>query len=163
MKKKFIWLIALIPLLLIGGILLFLFGRPPQSPPLQSGTLNVNGVDVTTENVMIRPYYAELPLTEVLKGLGMNIDWLDNDTAKITYGDKTYILKLSEVSLSEVGNSGYNVLVPAPGSKDWFYKVLDRELVFESNTIKSALSLMGIKIHIDIDSDGLIVSIVERT
>jgi len=165
MKKKFIWLIALIPLLLIGGILLFLFGRPPQSPPLpplQSGTLHVNGVSVSTENVMIRPHYATLPLTEVLKGLGMDVDWLDNDTAEITYGDKTYILKPSKVSLIEVAGSE-NVLTLAPGSKNRFCQAVDRELIVDGDTVLNALFLMGVKVYIYINSDELIVSVVERT
>lgn len=106
---------------------------------------------------MIHRNYAELPLTEVMKNLGMNIYWIDRTTAEITYKDKLYTLNLSEVSLTEVGQNS-NILLPPPGGNRC-YTVLEKELILDSNTIKSTLYQMGIKINIDINRKEQIVTL----
>lgn len=156
MKNNIIWLIACILLLLIGGTVLFMFRDSTKD-----GMLNVNGVDVTNQNVAIRYNYAELPLTEVMKSLGMKVELLDNGTAEIEYEEKSYILDPQNVSLVEI-KQNINLLLPPPGGKR-FFKVFDKELILDSNTIKSVLHQMGLKIKIDINRDDLIVCIVERT
>ena len=155
-KKKIIWLIVCIFLmLLIGGRIMFLFNDSPKC-----GVLKMNGVDITQENVRIHSNYVELPLIEIMKSLGMRVEWVDKSTAEITYEEKKYILNLSKVSLIEVGEN-FNLLLPAPGGKR-FYTVLEKELVLDSNTIKSAMYQMGVKINVDINRKERIVYIFER-
>ena len=158
MKKKIIWLtVCAFLILLIGGGVLFLLKGSPKC-----GLLKMNGIDVTKENVMIHSDdYAELPLTEVMKSLDMTVDWVDDNTADIAYKDKKYTLDLSNISLIE-NEQSFNLLLPPPGGTR-FYKILEKELVLDSNTIKSAMYLMGTKINIDIDRKEQIVYIVEIT
>ncbi len=154
-KNKIIWLtVCIFLILLIGGSILLLFKDSPNC-----GLLKMNGVDITKENVIIHSNYAELPLTEVMKSLDMKVDWIDKSTAEITYKDKKYTLNLSNVSLIEVGQSS-NLLLPPPGGNR-FYTVLEKELILDSNTIKSTMYQMGIKIHIDIDDKEQIVYVIE--
>lgn len=134
---------------------MFLFNDSPKC-----GVLKMNGVDITQENVRIHSNYVELPLIEIMKSLGMRVEWVDKSTAEITYEEKKYILNLSKVSLIEVGEN-FNLLLPAPGGKR-FYTVLEKELVLDSNTIKSAMYQMGVKINVDINRKERIVYIFER-
>ena len=144
MNKKMIWLaICIFLILLMGGSIIFLFRDSSTC-----GMLKMNGVNITSKNIMIHSNYADLPLTEVMKNLNMSVDWIDKSTAEITYKDQKYILNLSNVSLIEVGEN-FNLLSPPPGGKR-FYTVLGKELILDSNTIKNTLYLMGIKISIDI-------------
>ena len=154
-KKRILLAVCIISILLIGGIILFLFKDSPKN-----GLLKVNGVDITQNNVVIHTDYAELPLIEVMKNLNMKIEWIDKSTAEITCKEKTYILNLSNVSLSEVGGD-YNLLLPPPGGNR-FYMVLEKELILDSHTIKSTMYQMGIRIKIDINYKEQIVYIFER-
>ena len=153
MKKRTIWLAVYIFLILfLGGSIVWWCIDSPQR-----GLLKMDGVGISSENVMIHRHHAELPLTEVMKSLGMNVYWIDRATAEITYKDKRYTLSLSEVSLTEDGQNA-NFLLPPPGGKRC-YTVLERELILDSNTIKSALYQMGIKINIDINRKEQIVTL----
>lgn len=157
MKKKIIWLSACVFLMLcMGGSILFSFRDSPKC-----GFLKMNGFYITQENVIIHSNYAELPLTEVMKNLNMKVDWCDKSTAEIAWKNKKYTLNLSKVSLIEVGQDS-NLLLPPPGGNR-FYTVLEKELILDSNTIKSALYQMGIRVDIDINVDERIVHIYERT
>lgn len=156
MNKKIMWLVLCsFVVLLIGGSILFLFKDSPKC-----GLLKINGDEITKENVLIFPNYAELPLTEIMKSLGMKVDWVDKSTAEITYKEKIYILNISKVSLIEVGQ-GSNLLLPPPGGKR-YYRVIEKELIIDSNTIKSTMCQMGIKINIDINRKEEIVYIIDR-
>ena len=148
-------MVCIFLILLIGGIVLFLINDLPKR-----GVLKMNGVDITRENVIIHSNYAELPLVDIMKRLGMKVDWVDKSTAEITYKDKKYILNLSEVSLVEIGQN-FNLLLPPPGGNR-FYTVLEKELILDSNTIQSAMYLMGIKMNIDINRKEQTVYIFER-
>lgn len=147
-RRNFICLVVVIFLVLsVGVALLFKFKDLPKA-----GTLKINGVEIAQENVRIYPKYAELPLTKVMEGLGMKVDWVDSDTAEITYEDKKYILILSKVWLAEVGDKdNFNLIMPPPGGRRT-YAVLEQELLLDCWTIHSAIFLMddiNIDIHID--------------
>ena len=172
MKKKTILCLtsfALILIIIAGGVMLSMWKKDKTTPKepqkeSQSGTLIVNNGTAVIENVVIHfkenANYADLPLTEVMKSLGMTVAWIDNDTADIAYNEKKYVLKLSEVSLVEFEQS-FNLLSPTPGGKR-SYTVLNKELVLDSNTMKSALYQMGEDVSIGIDSSKLIVSITKK-
>ncbi len=131
--------------------------------PIDSGEDNmedtykliVNGKRIVVSNYIKLNYvhrYAELPLTAIMKELGAKVEWQSKTTAKITFGEKGYILDTTKGSLIEIGNS-FNVLVVAPGSKhDVFYRVVDNEFVIDSDSAKLLLiNIMGAKISIDYD------------
>ena len=153
MKKRFICTaVCFFLILMMGGSIMFLFHSLPKS-----ALLTMNGAVIAQENVTIRSNYTELPLTEVMKSLGMDVNWLDKSTARITYNDKKYTLNLTNITLLEDGQN-HNLLLPAPGGKR-HYTVLDKELILDSNTIKSVMYLMGIHLKIDIDQKEQIVTI----
>lgn len=166
MKKKvaFSSLIIFTLLIICGGVFLFMWNRNKKDPvPSQSGTLVVNNGTAITEYVVIHfkenANYADLPVTEVLKNLGMTVNWVDSDTAEVVSNDKKYTLNLPKVSLVEFGQD-FNLLLPTPGGIR-SYKILGQELILDSNTIKSALYQMGEKINIDIDHNKLIINIIK--
>lgn len=100
-------------------------------------------------------YHADLPLTRVLKGLGMDVKWADDNTAHITYRNKKYVLNLAEVSFAEEGKEG-NLISPVPGGQRT-YKVLERELVLDGNTVMGLLARLGMKASIEIDFENAAV------
>lgn len=154
---------------------------------INNGILNVNGTDITSKNVTIRKekfsnpvlpfpnsfivkisdyfsngyyYHADLPLTEVMKSLGMRVEWIDDITANVTYEDKKYVLDLAKVSIVEVGTK-HNLISAATGGHR-VYTVLDRELRLDDNTIKAFMYELGKKIDVHIDFDELVVYLTER-
>jgi len=178
-------------LIIAGGVFSFMWNRNKEDSILiQSGTLVVNGKDIVSENVTIRKekysnpvlpsfpnsfivkiresfskeyyYYADLPLTEVLKSLGMSVDWVDGNTAEVKYNDEKYILSLAEVSLIKQGrgDSSFNYFDYEGGRMQ--YEVLVRELILDSETMKITLNQMGEKINIYIDHDKSIINITNR-
>lgn len=185
MKKKIIFYVTSVVLLLsigLGGAFMYF-----EKPTIKSGTLNVNGMNITSINVKIRKekfnnsflpfpysfiekindlfskeyhYRADLPLTEVLKSLGMSVEWTDYNTANVTYENKKYVLDLAKVSMVEVGTT-YNLSVPAPGGTR-VYTVLDIELILDSDTIENTLYEMGERIDIVIDHNKSIINITKR-
>ena len=157
LKKSIIWIVVCTILILsIGGGVLFLYKNASKR-----GMLKIDGVDITKENVMIYSDYAELPLTEVMKSLDMKVDWVDESTAAVIYKEKKYTLNLSNVSLVEAGQN-FNLLLPPPGGNR-LYTVIDKELILDSNTIKSTMYQLGIKINIDINRKEQIVYILTKT
>ena len=174
MKKKTILCLtsfALILIIIAGGVMLSMWNKDKTTPKepqkeSQSGTLVVNNGDAVTENVVIHfkenANYADLPLTEVMKSLGITVDWIDSDIAEISYNDKKYVLNLAEVSLVENGKD-YSFIIPAQGSTNFHYKVLEKELVLDDVTVRSIIyTIKKIHINIDINHDKLIVYITER-
>jgi hypothetical protein len=159
MKKKWI-LVSTCGLLLMiatAGVLIYIIKTTTKA-----GTLYVNGNEITSENVTIHSNYADLPFTEVLRGLGINIEWVDNNTAELTCNGQKYTLDLDEASLTDYGCVN-NFLIPAPGSTTFNYTVLEKELVIDSNTIHSIMYAMENNVSISIDQKKSIVYVTERT
>ena len=165
MGKKTITISIIILLVIIGGVLMFMWNKNKEVPG-QSGTLIVNNGTAITENIVIyyieNGSYADVPLIEIMKNFGIDVNWIDSDTAEVIYNDRKYILKLSDFSLIELEKE-YNLLSPPLGGGKRTRKVLERELVLDSVTILYTLMDMGIRIKTDIDFDKLIVNISERT
>jgi len=157
-KKRIVYLIC--GVLIIGiGCILICFGRLTTN-----GTLIVNNKEITSENIKIHRSlqidYAELPLTEVLNALGFDIEWLDNNTAKMVYNDEKYILNLAEVSFIKESEN-FNLIRIPPGSRIYYYKALDRELILDSDTIYWLMSDAKRRIKINIDHDKSVIYITD--
>jgi hypothetical protein len=164
MKKGF--LCSLI-LLLIGFSSVFLcvyIVKGEDIAKSSKGSLIINGEYITSENVNIyyKPdySYSELPLVAVLKGLGANVEWISNVTAYISYNDVFFELDLLKISFNEKGDS-FNYITPTPGGQ-MICEVLEKELLLDSNTIKSIVYLIGINIFYNIDHAESIVYITEK-
>lgn len=156
MKTKVIVLVAFFLLLIIIGIILFNYY---QNVPI-NGTLNVNGKDITDKNVVIHKYYAELPLTKVLEAIGLNIEWVDDNNAKVTYNDKVFDLNISEMSLTEVGAED-NFLWPAAGGTVRVCKSIEKDIILDTFAIKSFCYCAGINIKFRFDRDNSYVYLTE--
>ena len=153
-NKKIIWLSACILLIfLIGGSILF-YVKTTSTP----GLLKINGVDVTRENVTIHYNYASLPLTEVMKGLGAKLIWVDDSTAELTYNEKKYILSLADSTLIEDGRD-FNILIVPPGGKKRTLTISEKELIVDDGILLSVFSHLDIDARIRIDYDNQIVYI----
>ncbi len=157
--KKLILILSCCLLLIIGvgGTLLYFEKSTPKN-----GTLYVNGNEITSENVTIYRNYADLPLTEVMIALGMDVKWVDDSTAEITCNDQEYTLDLTEVTLMKYGYDT-NIIIPPPGSTTFHYIVLGKEVVLDDNTVHSIMYAMKNNISINIDREKSIVYVAERT
>jgi len=168
MKKRavIVSLLVLALIIITGGVSMSLWNRNKEVPiPSESGKLVVNNGAPITENVVIHfiQYgdYADLPFTEVMKGLDMSVVWVASDTAEITHNDKKYILGLSEVTFVESGKSKNLIIIP-PGTKATI-RAIDRELILDSTTMQSVLYGIGVKVDIDIDVERHIVYVNFKT
>jgi len=95
-KKTTLCLTGFILVFIIVGVFMFTWNRNKEVPaPSQNGTLIINNGAEITENVVIHfienASYADLPFTEVMRGLGITVDWIDSDVAAIAYNDEKYI------------------------------------------------------------------------
>ena len=100
MKRRIIFCLAgfsLVLIIILGGVFLFMWNRNKivhKEIPGKNGTLIVNNKTNIIENVVIHSKenanYADLPLTEVIKSLGMTVDWIDKNTSEIVHKDKKY-------------------------------------------------------------------------
>ena len=133
MKKKTILIIICFMLIIIAVGTACTNNDEPEP---KSGTLYVNGKEITGEHVKIYSNYAELPFVEVMKALGHPVEWIDDSTAIITCNGIGYTLDLSDETRPTFG---YNEFLVAPGSTTYTCKVLDRELILDGVTLKTVL------------------------
>ena len=149
MKKKIFKLYVIVGLiiLVIGGFIMYIVSNHSLD---KNGILVINDKVTITRSVTIHTKkgktYADLPLIEVLLGIGMSVDWVDDNIAYITYKDKKYVMNLAEASIIENGKS-FNLISPPPGGKR-SCKVIDRELLLDSDTFQSFIYLIGETISI---------------
>lgn len=159
----YIILIIALVILLVGGIMIILLKKDVK-PKSSEGILIINDKYTIVDNVTIyykkNASYSCLPLIEFFKYLGANIDWIDEDSANVTYKGKKYILDLKEVSLVEDGGT-MNLIFSADGWRRE-YTVLERELILDSVTIKCAFMFMGNTIDFSYDHEISIVYANER-
>ena len=167
MKRKLILPLACCVLVLVVGIggAIMCFGKSERDPEIKIGvphvgTLYVNSQRIATEHVVIYTAYVELPLVKILEGLGFDVEWVDDNTADITYNDKKYVLNLSEASLVEDGKTG-NYIIPAPGNRTFRCKAVEKDLILDGNTVFNILYFIK-RVNIRTDRNHLIVNIFDR-
>lgn len=150
-RKLTLYLICGLLLIIgIGGAIIYV-----NTPT--SGTLYVNGSGITSENVKIYGNYADLPFTEVLKGLGINVEWVDSSTAEFICNGQKYTLNLAEETLTKYGEDKDLLSIIAPGTTFVHQVVLEKELVLDSNTLLDNMYAMGNRLTISIDQQKSIV------
>lgn len=164
MKRPFISrLMASLIIVALGILLIFCTTKHKAS-----GRLIVDGITIDDSNVLIRSYdqapVAHLPLISILKALGNEPQWIDDDTAEFEINGRTYQLLLDQKTLSEKGgNHHINLLLPPPGAECFFCEREKNEIVADDQTIWSALDLLRIKLNIRINTQSNTVFIDRNT
>ena len=167
MKKKLLYGIGGILLVVIViGVVLFVSASGRKSPP-KEGTLTVNGVALA-EPVKIyagtKDYSPEavVPLIAVLKSLGAEIAWRDDRIADITIEEKQYVFDLEEFSLVEEGKTLNLISVPPGGS--YIYETGEKELFLSAGTMSAAFHLMELPVvsHVDYEAETVTIGIGDR-
>ncbi len=171
-------ILAAVVVLFVGIVLIF--GRGA----VKGASLNVNGMYIYNKNVDVRAekynratlgfpvsffakavniitgekyFCADLPLTKVLRGLEMQIKWLDDYKAEVTYNKNKYILDLNELTFLQEGKDE-NLLIPVEGKRR-VCKALERELVLDDGTIVQMLKRMEAEVSIEVDFEKAAVDV----
>ena len=126
----------------------------------REGTLIVNGVDITEGNhVEFHRDHAALSLLPVLRALGADVRWLDNEAASIVFNEIEYVLNVTEMSLFRDGYDAFydNILVPPIGASGRF-EILEGEPIVDAQyTMWQIARALGVEMHVD--SEQLVVTI----
>ena len=149
-------------LILIFLLLAFYFFREIN----MNGTAIVNGT-VLLEPVTLRYYLFEnhedaiLPLVKVLESLGYRTSWENDSICLIERGEETYILDLSESTLTGLNKFGIeeNYLVFAPGETHGVVQAGDREIYVNYYVLDSMMMRTGNNIsrHFDFAKKELLI------
>ena len=141
--------------------------EPPATTPGNSTSSNykliVAGRDITqgnyikVSNVTDNSCSIYLPFTAVAKSYGVKVNWTSNTVAEITYNGNTYLLDLSNVSLTKKGSNS-NYLIPAPGSS-MYAQAMGKELILDHVTLRSVLMSMGINSQVRLDHQSKTVTV----
>lgn len=167
-----ITIIAIISVIVIGGVRYYNWNKLPQyykggSTEIneQSGTLYINERKITSENVSIcyrnvYPPYPNLPFIKILENIGFNVEWINENSAKIVHDNEEYVLNMPESTLFKM-NKDINLIEPSPGSY-MTYKVLNKEVVLDSETLINTLYNMGKDISFKLNLDKFDIYIIEK-
>lgn len=163
MKKKYVVFIitaVLLTSLIAVSVILFINDQRKDETISYQGSAYLDGKLITKNNVTIHcrqknNSYATLPFLEVLTKLNFSVEWQDDNTAKIGYEDKYYILSLNEKTnptLTKIDDDK-NLLVPAPGADCRYLEIIEKDVIMDDISIQSALMFMGIDLRSDLDMD----------
>lgn len=156
MKRSFIALyITIILLATVGCRSMDKEDSSVQSPY----KLIVDGKEVDCHGYLVideSNYVTELPVLTIMKALGADIEWLDEESVLITYDGKEYLLDIPNISLSERGEFE-NYIAPPPGGSADCYEFYGDEFVVGG--IAFSYFLKTIHVKLTVDYDNLIVYI----
>ena len=114
--------------------------------------LRINGKNIGCDYKLSLDYaagYAELPLVLIINSLGGTVDWISEREVYITVNNKEYLLNCDELTLYQDGVD-FNILALVPGATHRvIYRILDREFIVDSDSIKFFLSLINEEMIID--------------
>lgn len=147
--KKYV-LICLIVFIVIGGVASMLYLIKSVSKVEVHGTLFINEKVITDKYVIIHQKYAEIPLIEVLQNSGFDIVWVDNTTAEAIYQGEKYIIDLKEKSFLREGKND-NLITPTPGGNTFSCKIVESNIILDSNTVKSIMFRIGRNLSVIVD------------
>lgn len=65
-----------------------------------------------------------------------HVEWQDDETAIIIYGEKQYMLKLSEeIILKETGlDDSWNLIYPVPDTTTYFCEAIEKDVILDDTT-----------------------------
>ena len=114
---------------------------------------------VTSHNVELSKDSANIPFLTLCVYAGCDVKWIGNQMVTISYHEQKYILDIENISLVAQGDS-YNCLVPAPGSTNYYFCVIDKEVVLDHITTMYALREMGIVVQFEFDLEEKSVTVI---
>ncbi len=140
------------------SITVLLFAKPDLP---QSGSLYVNDKEIADVDITIYKDYAEIPLIEMLKGVGFEVNWTSDRTAEFRSDDVKYIIDLDEVSCKKEGTTD-NLLIPAPGNTIFICKESNHDIILDGVTAMCTMDFLENDVFIHIDHEKLAVYVTER-
>ena len=91
--------------------------------------LIVNGKDITEGNYVyidVEKEQAEVPLLAIVKELGAEVEWIDENIVEISYGDKSKQIDKNDKFLG---------IMIAPGGKSAVRKQIDNDFIYDNGSI----------------------------
>ena len=98
-------------------------------------------------------------MTEVLKGLGYDINWVNDNTANVTRDNAKYILTIDGEASLIIENNDFNAITPPPGTTTYYCKVIEKDVLLDSLTVECVLLFMNDSVRIKVDNENEIVYI----
>lgn len=148
MRKHNIIVFSVILLLLIGLIIYLRYSSKPG--------LYVNGIYVTNKNVSFeedkKGSYAKVPVIPVLKKLGADVAWKDDETAEIVFNGTTYVMDLESISICKECSDD-NLIQGTPGGCRLVYEVVEDDIVIDDMALQTLLFFMHNEVIVNINSE----------
>lgn len=120
---------------------------------------------VSEECICIQNNSFKLPLVCVLKEIGIDICWVDDDNAEFQWNDADFLLSLKNKNLIRKSD-GSNLIMPPPGGGAFICEVdySEKEIILDDDTLHAVLQLLGIKAYFNADRDNELfcVEIIRR-
>lgn len=129
-----------------------------ESLPPQNCRLIIQGVDISNDCYVYlcdaeeygAEYYAQLPLTAIIRQLGGTVSWVDSDRVSLSIGGQSYIFDYSEWILSLANGDSWNYLAPPPGTQFGLGgDIIENEILIDSNILTTFFRAIGYRIRID--------------
>lgn len=125
--------------------------------------LYVNGSDISSENYVFincQEKYAKLPLISIIRSLGCEVKWYNNNKVTIGLGDDIYTLNPTKKTLKKKGDN-FNIIALPPGTNHkGYYQIYKNEFIIDSDSMRYFINLLGAKI--DIDYNAGIINIANK-
>lgn len=110
----------------------------PTAEPVDNDVrLIVKGKDITEGNHVkvvfvedLNTQRIELPFVAIMKALGAEVTWKDEYTAEMRYNGEEYTLDSNKHLFCKKGDE-HNLLIPAPGTINGYYKAVSYELIIQ--------------------------------
>lgn len=158
MKKFFLTLILI---LLVGLCVLFSTILHNDQLADKYVVLIINEKS-TTSRARINKNAIELPLIEVIQGLGYPINCVDDNVLNIVVNNKLFTLEKESLTLMESGDT-MNLLISPPGNSFFSCVLMDDDIWLDNITLKGVLYTMGILVDITYSSGDQRVTISARS
>ena len=129
-----------------------------ENTPSKHALLLINGSEITDCEVTVHEGHSEIPLLPVISQLDCQIERAEDSIARIVVQGQVFYLDLDEHTLYAEDNS-MNLLTAPPGNQNYACYRDEDDLVVDSNTLKSALRLMGVEVNISEDYVNATVAI----
>lgn len=161
MKQKVITVCSSVSLFfIIVTICLFNFGR--RSEQEKAATLYIDNQIIPHVAVSMVDGYARFPMIEVLSELGdVTVSPESDKRSIVTYNGVELLLDLSvEPPVFEAPATG-NMITPAPGSKQFFWKITENDVIVDDITLACIVRRIDGNIYFDYDRENSKVNIIK--
>ena len=155
-KSRFIQLIIIIATVFITAIV---FLQACSERKIKYVLIIDNSV-VNTDSVYFQKNCFRLPLVCILKEIGIDICWSDNNNAEFQWNNDRYLLSLRDKKLIRE-NEEFNLITPPPGNSLFICEVdySEREIIIDDGTLHGVLQLLGIRAYFSDDRENSIFRI----